>query len=396
MDTPRPAPAPLADRLFDVDWLRLIAIGLVFASHTGRLFDTMEPWHFKNPIRSDTFTIPMGIGSQFVMPLFFVLSGISTRFALGSRPWREFAWKRVLRLGVPVVTLGWFVFNPLQIYIEASTDQQYNCPPFSGTFWQFLPRAFSGRYGVDGYFCWSGVHLWYLAWLLLFTLASLPLFVCLRSERGKRVLSALVGVLCRPGMIFLPGLLLVLTEQFFPRSVPYLSNNEGGWIMASHWLLLILGWVIGSDLRLREAMRRQRWVALALADLTLVPLATWAFTLGDGWNGDPVLLFHWAWRTMNGWFWVVAILGLGAEYLNRPHKALALLGPAVLPFYILHQPLIVVLGYLLAGWALPVLPKYLLIGSLVLVLALGFYFLAIRRSRLLRFLFGLPAASGTS
>ena len=68
----------------------------------------------------------------------------------------------------------------------------------------------------------------------------------------------------------------------------------------------------------------------------------------------------------------------------------------MLPFYILHQPLIVVLGYLLAGWALPVLPKYLLIGALVLVLALGFYFLAIRRSRLLRFLFGLPAASSTS
>ena len=59
MDTPRPAPARLADRLFDVDWLRLIAIGLVFASHTGRLFDTMEPWHFKNPIRTDAFTIPM-------------------------------------------------------------------------------------------------------------------------------------------------------------------------------------------------------------------------------------------------------------------------------------------------------------------------------------------------
>ena len=81
MHTSRPVPTRLADRLFDVDWLRIIAIGIVFISHTGRLFDTMEPWHFKNPIRSDFFTIPMVIGSQFVMPLFFVLSGISTRFA---------------------------------------------------------------------------------------------------------------------------------------------------------------------------------------------------------------------------------------------------------------------------------------------------------------------------
>jgi hypothetical protein len=61
----------------------------------------------------------------------------------------------------------------------------------------------------------------------------------------------------------------------------------------------------------------------------------------------------------------------------------------VLPFYILHQPLILVLGYTLRGWTLPVLPKYLLIGTLVLALAVGFYFLFIRRSKVLRFLFGL-------
>ena len=276
MDPSRPAPARLANRLFDVDWLRIIAILLVFLSHTGRLFDTMEAWHFKNPIRSDAFTVPMGLGGQFVMPLFFILSGISTRFALGSRPWREFAWKRFLRLGVPVLTLGWFVLNPIQIYIEASTAQNYNCPPFSGKFWQFLPRAFTGDYGRGGYFAWNGVHLWYLSYLLLFSLLSLPLFLYLRGPQGKRVVDAVARFLCRPGLIFLAGLGLCLTELFIPPGTPYLANNEGGWLIGTHWLVLIYGFVLGCDPRMREAMRRQRWVALALAVVTLIPLASWA------------------------------------------------------------------------------------------------------------------------
>ena len=256
----------------------------------------------------------------------------SGRFALGSRPWREFAWKRILRLGVPVVTLGWFLLNPIQIYIEASTNQNYHCPPFEGSFWQFLPHTFSGTYGVDGYFSWSAVHLWYLSFLLIFTLLSLPLFLCLRGPRGKRALDTLVGILCRPGVVFLAGLGLCLTELFIPHSVPYLGNNEGGWLLGTHWLVLIYGFVLGCEPRLREAMRRQCWLALGLAVITLVPLTDWAYTMGDGWNGSPVLLFHWAWRTVNGWFWVVAILGLGTRYLNRPHRFLPWPGRLCCPF----------------------------------------------------------------
>ncbi|MBM4432020.1 MAG: hypothetical protein FJ026_16980 [Chloroflexi bacterium] len=227
---------------------------------------------------------------------------------------------------------------------------------------------------------------------LIFTLASLPLFLYLRSAARRKVLDGLGNLLSKPGLILAAGLGLCLPELLVPRSLLFLGSNEGGWLLTTHWLLLIYGFVLGSEPRLRSAMERQRWVALGLAVLTLIPLTSWAWTMGEGPAGSLDLAFKWAWRTVNGWFWLVAILGFAARHLNKPHPLLAYAGPAVLPFYILHQPLIVILAYFMRDWLLAILPKYLLLASAVFVLAMGLYHLAISRSSVLRFLFGMPAA----
>ena len=52
----------------------------------------------KNGERLDWLTYPMAAGSQFVMPLFWVLSGVSTCFALGAHPAGAFVKRRLARL----------------------------------------------------------------------------------------------------------------------------------------------------------------------------------------------------------------------------------------------------------------------------------------------------------
>lgn len=51
----RPTP-PEGPRRYDLDWLRVIAMLLIFAYHTTRPFDTFESWHVKNTELSDAFT----------------------------------------------------------------------------------------------------------------------------------------------------------------------------------------------------------------------------------------------------------------------------------------------------------------------------------------------------
>ncbi len=389
MATITPPQAQRRERLYDVDWLRILATLVVFVYHCWRPFDNMEPWHVKNNQLTNALMVPMAIGGQFLMPLFFVLSGISTRLALGSHSVSSFLRRRLLRLGVPVVTLGWFVLAPPQVYIEAVTAQGYNAPPFQGTFWQFLPHYFQGRYGRGGYFAVIPIHLWYLFWLLVFTVLSMPLLHWLRGEGGKRAMTAVAGFLSRPGALLLLGLPMVLTEVVLPPSELFLTWREGGWALGTHWIVLLIGFLLVSDERLRPALQRQRWIALALAVVSLVPLARWALQMGDLAFGSQQYIVQWSLRTINGWWWLMAILGFGSLHLNFAHPFLAIAGPAVLPFYMLHQTTIVTLAYAMRDWPLGILPKYLLLVTVAFTICVSLYEFLIRRHNWLRFLFGM-------
>ncbi len=394
-----PSPVSGATRLFFIDWLRVIATGLIFAYHCARPFDDFEAWHIKNDALTAAFTYPMGIASQFVMPLFWLLSGMGMWLALQVMPTVAFLRRRFVRLLVPVMTVGWLVLCPPQVYIEATTDQRYKAPPFVGTFWEFLPRYFTGgAYGFGGWFPVAGLHLWYLFYLALFTLASLPLLRYLTSDTGRRVVARLAAAADRWWLLPVLGVPLLATEVLLPPGIPILSWAEGGWRLGTHWMFLILGFVLGSDVRLRAAAQKWRrlWLTLGLA--TLVPLLFLAMTIGDLAWGTPDFAFQWALRTINGWLCLLAIVGYGSRYLHRGSNWLRATGELVLPFYVLHQTAIVLLVYVIRDWPLPIVVAYpLLMAVAFLVCAAGC--LVVRRYRVLRFLFGMSkphprAASG--
>jgi surface polysaccharide O-acyltransferase-like enzyme len=91
------------------------------------------------------------------------------------------------------------------------------------------------------------------------------------------------------------------------------------------------------------------------------------------------------------WLYILAILGFGMRYLTANHPLLAYANEAVLPFYILHQPVILVLGYFVIPLALPIAVKYLIIVPLAFGISLGLYEYGVRRWNPVRRAFGLKA-----
>jgi peptidoglycan/LPS O-acetylase OafA/YrhL len=89
------------------------------------------------------------------------------------------------------------------------------------------------------------------------------------------------------------------------------------------------------------------------------------------------------------WLRVLAILGFAAKHLNVGVPFLAAANEAVLPFYILHQPVLLTVGYLVVRRAMPDLAKWAIIASLSLAITLVLYWFVIRPVNLLRFLFGM-------
>ena len=94
-------------------------------------------------------------------------------------------------------------------------------------------------------------------------------------------------------------------------------------------------------------------------------------------------------RAFNSWFWLFAILGFASRRLDFNNHVLKYAGEAVLPFYILHQSVIIVIGYFIIDWTAAVALQYLFltISSFITIMAL--YELFVRRFNALRFLFGL-------
>jgi len=86
---------------------------------------------------------------------------------------------------------------------------------------------------------------------------------------------------------------------------------------------------------------------------------------------------------------VLAFIGFGSRYLNFNNRFLGYANEAVLPFYIFHQTLIIVIGYFIIQLDLGVFPKYAIIVLTSFSAIMLLYDLGVRRCNFMRLLFGM-------
>jgi len=373
-------------RRYDLDWLRVLAILSVFIFHVGRFFDT-DGWHLKNPTTYAGMDIWKGFLASWILPLIFLISGASIFYALGKgaggmNAMARFVKDKALRLLVPLV-VGACTHVALQVYLEAQTQSG-----FRGSFFQFLPHYFHGWRGFGGNFAWMGLHLWYLEVLFVFSLLFLPLFLWLKAGSGRRVLGWLGGFLAKPGaayLLVLPG--AVLISVLNPRNLLFGNRDWGGWALPMYIPYFLAGFIIVSHAGLQHSIRRQRWWSLAGVGLVTIVLVV--LSKKDPVFGTPFYALYYSLYGLLSWCCVLAILGFGMEHLMFSTPLLRYANEAVLPFYILHQTVILSVGYFVVRWPIPAVAKFVLIAAISFVLVMALYEFLVRRFNLLRFLFGM-------
>lgn len=369
----------MPERRHDIDWLRVLGMLTIFLFHCARFFNE-EDWHVKNFELSYGMTIFVGVLSQWIMPLFFVLSGISAYYALVYLKGGRFLNARVKRLAVPLI-FGIFTHIPLQVYFERVTHSQ-----FTGSFIEFLPHYFDGWYEFGGNFAWMGLHLWYLGMLFLFSLITLPLLLWVRKGLRSRPISKVAGFCEKTGAIFLLAVPIIIMELLGNLQPDLIGNRGwGGWSILPHLMFFLLGYLVASDSRFKPTLERQRTAALAMGITTTV-IGFFLLEYGEYSSRAPIISFV---RGFNSWFWLVAILGFGSRYLSFNSRVLKYANEAVLPFYILHQTVILVVGFYLVRWQAGVAVKYVVISTTSLAAILGLYDVFVKRANVMRFLFGM-------
>jgi len=369
-------------RRYELDWLRALAILAIFVYHCALIF-APDPFSIKNSITYQFIDDVSDFAAIWGLPLIFIISGASVFYALGKVGPGKYLKGIAVRLLVPL-TIGTFTHIAFQVYLERLHKGE-----FSGSFFDFYPHYFVGMYGFGGNFAWMGLHLWYLEALFLFALLCLPLFVWLKkSGSGQRVLQGLGDFLAKPGGAFLLALPpTVLFNLLDPNG--WGTTVLGGWSIFIYLSFFLSGFVIVSNERLQASIKSWRWISLTAGVLLAPAIGIIWDALGDPVFGTPGFVVGTALFCLSAWCWLLAIFGFGFQHLNRNKPFLRYANEAVLPFYILHQTVVLSLAFFVVRWAVPDLVKFLSILSASFLIVMVLYEFLVRRINVLRFLFGM-------
>ena len=396
----------IPQRRRDLDLMRMVVVvGLVFF-HSARVFDT-GGFYVKNDPTSDLVTIAISFAALWGMPLLFVIAGMGIWYSLRSRTAQAFVWERFRRLMVPLV-FGVLVIVPPQIWTrlrgDVGNDESY---------WQFLARFFDIRFtprqfpfliGDDpasGLFEWG--HLWFVVLLFAFSLVLLPIIWYLRTPTGLQAVDRLADRLDHLWVILAAALPFAVLDAG-------LGSEEGlaGWNRYSYAVFILYGYLLAGDRRAGRALRRHRKVALILGILTFLAVGTLIALNSDNetaqmmTNYEATSIAMRALKGLSGWLWVVAIMGFAAgspkagdtaTVARRKPRVLDRVGSytaeAVLPIYVLHQTVIVLLAFYVVEWSISATLKYVIICLVSLAVILFIYDVGVRRTRPTRFVFGM-------
>ncbi len=381
----------IIERRYDIDWLRVFAVMLLFFWHSEQIFDIYLDWYVKNETLSPMLThLIFDIAQPWFMPIFFLLAGASTWYALRFRSGRMYKKERFKRLLLPFI-FGILVIIPPQSYYGIRNHSGY-----SESFISFYTHFFNVYFAdINGYFMggFTPAHLWFIFYLYIFSLVALPFFLYLRTEAGHRFIERLVTLLSKTGMVVILALPLVVAN-----SIPIYPNP------LFFILFFVYGYILMTDRRLEEMIDRQKRLMLFLGPgvHTIILIVFWA----EAWSlqipfwdmNSPANIPRWYGylrliyiSSFVPLFTVLAMLGYGKKYLNFTNKFLKYFGEASYPFYILHQTVIVTIGFYVVQWNVGVLIKYVTIVISAFVITALLYDLFIKRNNIGRFLFGLKA-----
>jgi glucans biosynthesis protein C len=344
-----------AERRYDIDWLRVIAIGLLLIYHIAIVF---QPWGvFIGFIQSDksleSLWAPMAMLNIWRIPLLFFVSGMGVSFAIRKRNWKQLVMERTRRIFLPLL-FGIFFIVPVHLFIwQKYYHQNLNYQPNPG-------------------------HLWFLANIFIYVLLLSPVFIYIRKHENGRLLRWL-------NLLFKSPLsLLIITAAFVLETLLVKPEIYELYAMTFHGFLLgLLAFFFGfcciqSGTAFWQTVLKWRVLLLGTAIL-LFTIRLIIFRLKA-----PTYLM-----AVESNAWIFAVFGFAHKYLNQPGKILSYLSQGAYPIYILHMIFLYLGAYLVLPLDIPAMAKFLLIILFTGTGCFMVYDLLIRRINFMRPLFGL-------
>jgi glucan biosynthesis protein C len=344
-----------SERRHDIDWLRVIAIGLLLIYHISIIF---QPWAmFMGFIKSEealeSLWKPMTMLNVWRIPLLFYVSGMGLYFAMGKRNWKQLLIERTKRILLPFC-FGIVAITPIHMFIF---QKYYN-----------LPLSYFPHQG----------HLWFLGNIFVYLLVLMPINYYLKKYEKGKIQSALSALMSHPGGPLLISLFFVLEVVLVKPSLfaMYAQTWHG---FFNGFLSFFFGFLcVYSGKAFWQTILKWRYLylglAIALYGLRLIVFETEA----------PGYLM-----AIESNCWIFAVFAFGYKYLNNPSKTLTYLSQAAYPVYIIHMFVLYAAAMLILPLEIPLALKFIAIVACTGLLCYLIFEFIIRRVSFLRPLFGL-------
>jgi hypothetical protein len=219
----------------------------------------------------------------------------------------------------------------------------------------------------------------------------IPFLIYLRSPKSLGFRNTVTKYLSSPaGMLFIPSVLILITQILLR---PYFPDEEHNLrdlsYVVYYFCFFLFGMICYSSQQLWLLVGQNRKHFLVATIFVLVPFyAVYLGVVHYPWSDDTVETIFDVLAIFVGWFSLITIIAYGQHYLNRSHPWLKYFNEGLYPFYILHQTVIIAIGYYVCQWNWSIGAKFWAISMLTLASCVLLYFV-IRTNNVTRLLFGL-------
>lgn len=357
-----------------MDWLRIGAFGVLILYHIGMFF-VPWPWHVKTDAFQDWLVYPMIASAPWRLPLLFLVSGFASR-ALLAKPGstlRRFMAQRSWRLLLPLA-FGIVLIIPPQSWVEAMANGTY-----TGSYVRFWFNQYF-RFGeLGGVFLPTYNHLWFVVYLFAYT-AVLTILLAILPMSTRHFLQATFDrVAAHPlAVLTIPFVWLALARVIiWPEGGPGPQMLWGDWYRHTvYFPAFLFGFALASSHGVWTAIRATFKVALGIGTIAycgvLFVLARDTGGLPE--NGITLGILQQA----QAWGIVLGLLGVADRFLNQDAHWRNYLALGVFPFYIVHQTIIVLVGWTMLNAGANVALQFVAILTATLIGSWLFYELARR------------------
>lgn len=358
----------------------MMMLGLVIhTAITYGVIDYAGSW----PLKDQGATSPVmdwlvSLIHAFRMPVFFIVAGFFGALLFYVKGPARMAGNRLHRILYPLVVFLVILWPLVQVSFSFSREVMAG----NG---DALAAALSPFREAGAFVPEKTMHLWFLYYLFLITLASFGIGLLLKTlPKISRGINWMFTPLFRYPFLKLLlfssltfGLLFLMGRAWVATSLSFVPDWRTFVFYAYFYLF---GWLLYTSRQPLGQLKRFDWLFTVLG----LALLTYRFNAG----GDLGLEVKMAINSLTVWLFGFGITGLFIRYASRHSHAMRYVSDASYWFYLIHLPLTALLPGFIAGWAIGPAGKFLIVLSLTSLICWISYHYLVRDSFIGKFLNG--------